>query len=227
MRRRTQRLATPDKATRHPFSAGRPASWYDRFIGSLNANVDAERVRTYFLTNPKCDFFKVGTFAISYAQDSKGFARSRKAHLKHVAADLRQEERWLSGEIDAFIIPRVWKPAEGEPLTIEGFFRSAYYRALRENEIKKQQLDRVRRSLNNIPRVANTKRSGLQKDLRWLFIIREYLQWKSGGVILNGKDLAVIVNAGYEALAARGATLLFCVAEFISEIAMTPRPAES
>jgi hypothetical protein len=28
-------------------------------------------------------------------------------------------------------------------------------------------------------------------------------------------------------LAARGATLLFCVAEFISEIAMTPRPAES
>ena len=28
-------------------------------------------------------------------------------------------------------------------------------------------------------------------------------------------------------LAARGATLLFCVAEFIAEIAMTPRPAES
>ena len=28
-------------------------------------------------------------------------------------------------------------------------------------------------------------------------------------------------------LAARGATLLFCVAEFISEIAMTPRPSES
>ena len=28
-------------------------------------------------------------------------------------------------------------------------------------------------------------------------------------------------------LTARGATLLFCVAEFISEIAMTPRPSES
>ena len=27
-------------------------------------------------------------------------------------------------------------------------------------------------------------------------------------------------------LAARGGTLLFCVAEFISEIAMTPRPSE-
>jgi hypothetical protein len=27
-------------------------------------------------------------------------------------------------------------------------------------------------------------------------------------------------------LAARGATLLFCVAEFISEIAMSPRPSE-
>ena len=28
-------------------------------------------------------------------------------------------------------------------------------------------------------------------------------------------------------LAARGGTLLFCVAEFISEIAMSPRPSES
>jgi hypothetical protein len=37
----------------------------------------------------------------------------------------------------------------------------------------------------------------------------------------------VNVPVGLTALAVRGATLLFCVAEFISERAMTARPSES
>lgn len=40
-------------------------------------------------------------------------------------------------------------------------------------------------------------------------------------------DLKALFDKAYRYLAVRGATLLFCVAEFISEIAMTPRPAES
>jgi hypothetical protein len=39
--------------------------------------------------------------------------------------------------------------------------------------------------------------------------------------------LPYIAFRALRALAARGGTLLFCVAEFISEIAMTPRPSES
>jgi hypothetical protein len=38
---------------------------------------------------------------------------------------------------------------------------------------------------------------------------------------------AAVASVAAHPLAARGATLLFCVAEFIFEIAMTPRPSES
>ena len=48
---------------------------------------------------------------------------------------------------------------------------------------------------------------------------------KPGGFMLKTNENISVLQA--VALAARGATLLFCVAEFISEIAMTPRPAES
>ena len=56
--------------------------------------------------------------------------------------------------------------------------------------------------------------------------VRKAIEWEEAAV--NAATPADREKYGEKArLAARGATLFFCVAEFISEIAMIPRPSES
>jgi hypothetical protein len=164
-----------------------PAGGYERFIACLQEDQAAQRVRDYFI--PRCDFVKVYAFALNYVRDDHSFTDERKAKLKDLAADLHHEKRRLEAEVAS-----VWHPAKGE--TIEDYFSSSEYLAARECQWKFERLDDVRAMLANIPRAANTKRAGIGGDLRYLYIIREYLQAKSG-VLLDSDDLAAIVNAAY------------------------------
>lgn len=193
-----QRLTNPARPAWLPFPNGWPTGWYERFIACLREDPAAGKILTDFM--PTCDFFMVSAFAMACVHDSKYYERGRKPHLKNLAADLRKEERWLSSEIEAFKIPEAWTPGKDEPFTIEQFLKSDFYRALCENETKRQRLEHITTMLKNMPRAANTKRSGIRENLHLLFAIREYLQRKSGGVIVRGEDLAAIIGAAYDAL---------------------------
>jgi hypothetical protein len=198
MARRVQRLSTPGKEAWHPFPGGWPPDWLKKFRTALKDDPEAERLWKYFV--PRCSFVKVGAWATAYVHDSQCFNRDRKVRMKDLAADLRKEDRRYSNEIDA-ASPKSWIPGKGE--TIEDFWRFLRSDAAddwHDLARKRQRLDHVRRRLKYLPRLANTKRLG-REDSTFLFLIREYVEWKSRA-ILKGKDLAAIVRAAYVALSA-------------------------
>lgn len=192
--------AVSKKESWQPFPDCWPTEGYQLFKDYLEKDPDAERIRTYFM--PRCDFFKVYAFAVAHAKYSQCVLHDRQTRMERDLADLRNEERRVEAAIKA-LGPTSWTPEDDEPLSIETFHRSAYYRKLCENAALQERIARlgqIKRHLETVRRVGNIRRYGLREDLSWLFIIREYLEWKSGRIVIHAKDLSVIVAAAYHAL---------------------------
>ena len=169
----------------NPFPNGYPAGWHKKFLACLNEDPKAERLRKFFI--PRCDFVKVGVFALAFVTNPQTFFRERQQRYEKHEADLLAEERRLESELSGMS-----HGFTGGPITADMWQRSYM------NAQKIQQLATVKENKLKVRRLMN-ERSGGTRDLRWLVIIKEYLEAASGGASLQAPDLGAILDAACSA----------------------------
>ncbi len=158
-----------------------PDGWYDRFEKSLQVNAGT-RLQTKIL--PKCDRPNLCKVAMLHILNLEEFAIERTRRKKDITQKLRERARQLSSEVPKTMVG--FK-------SIEDFVGSIEFQKLAEFE-------HIKRMLNRVPEAFNSKRMGVFQDNSLLFVIRQYLLFRSG-LVPKPSELAVIVKAALAGLA--------------------------
>jgi hypothetical protein len=149
-----------------------PKAWYTEFLRSLKSNPTAKRLVKGIL--PRCDCVRMGVLAMQYVLSPEELGEARRLRAKLVASELRKRARKLDGEISSHSIVDAGKLSE---------------------------LESIRKYLKRAP-AENDKRAGVAAYHGLLFVIREYLHFRSG-LRPQPKELAAIVKAARAALKRR------------------------
>ena len=152
-------------------------NYYITFEKSLRNSPGANRLFTDQFVG--CDFRKLSKAAMLYVRSpQRCFLADRQIRIKNRRALLHEEARKLKSQIRSGLI-------------------------IAPNQYREKRLEAIETELSRL-RILAKKRYGRKKqgdcgDHSWLFLIREYLEYKSGCRI-TGFELAAIVKAGREAL---------------------------
>jgi hypothetical protein len=154
-----------------------PRNYYERFETSLRNSPGANRLLTDRFSG--CDFRKITKAAIFYVKSPQTcFLADRQIRVKKWRALLHEEARELKSQIRSGLI-------------------------IAPNRYREKRLEAIETELSRL-RILEKKRYGRKYegnfgDHTWLFLIREYLEYKSGCRI-TGFELAAIVKAAREVL---------------------------
>jgi hypothetical protein len=166
-----------------------PQNWSKEFHRQLWGSPGAQRLFAPEFQN--CDLRKVGKAAMLYIRSPHWcFRIDRESRAKQQMSQLHKDARTLKSEIQALSEARSRNLIALPDQSISN----------REVRLKEIEAELARyRCLALSARRQGRKREGDSGDHAWLFLIREYLAYKSGGQI-TGAELALIVKAGRAAL---------------------------
>ena len=148
-----------------------PSGWFERFGKSLAGNPEAQRLLKDILSS--CSVRDVCKMTMLYVRPPKELATERKKRGKAETSRLRKKARTLQLQLSSSVII---DPARH-----------------REND-----LEETRNKLKRAKLAFDTRRMGIHAVHFAIFVIREYLQFRSG-LVPTYPELAALAQAAWAA----------------------------